>query len=74
MHKILLAIDPDAGADAAADAGTAVEDAATDGGADTGGDAGSAERYYAPGVGLVYEQITAEESQQTLKLVSYQLK
>jgi len=39
-----------------------------------GGDAGSAERYYAPGMGLVYEQITAEESQQTLKLVSYQLK
>jgi hypothetical protein len=39
-----------------------------------GGDAGSADRYYAPGVGLVYEQITAEESQQTLKLVSYQLK
>ncbi len=39
-----------------------------------GGDAGTAERYYAPGVGLVYERITAEDGQQTLKLVSYQLK
>ncbi|HAT71453.1 MAG TPA: hypothetical protein DCS63_01380 [Elusimicrobia bacterium] len=39
-----------------------------------GGDAGAAERYYAPGVGLVYEQVTAEDSQQTIKLVSYQLR
>ena len=39
-----------------------------------GGDAGSAERYYAPGVGLVYEQINAEDSQQTIKLTSYQLR
>ncbi|MCM2268005.1 MAG: hypothetical protein NDI60_09575 [Elusimicrobiales bacterium] len=39
-----------------------------------GGDAGSAERYYAPGVGLVYEQIAAEDSQQTIKLTAYQLK
>jgi hypothetical protein len=40
----------------------------------SGGDAGSAERYYAPGVGLVYEQIISEEKQETLKLTSYQLK
>ncbi|HCC48948.1 MAG TPA: hypothetical protein DEQ38_12650 [Elusimicrobia bacterium] len=40
----------------------------------SGGDAGSAERYYAPGVGLVYEQINSEDRQETVKLVSYQLK
>lgn len=40
----------------------------------SGGDAGSAERYYAPGVGLVYEKINSEDRQETLKLVSYQLK
>ncbi len=39
-----------------------------------GGDAGSAERYYAPGVGLVYEQIIAEDRQETIKLTSYRLK
>lgn len=40
----------------------------------SGGDAGSAERYYAPGVGLVYEKINSEDRQETIKLVSYQLK
>lgn len=40
----------------------------------SGGDAGSAERYYAPGVGLVYERVISEDRQETLKLVSYQLK
>jgi len=40
----------------------------------SGGDAGSAERYYAPGVGLVYERINSEDRQETLKLTSYQLK
>ena len=39
-----------------------------------GGDAGSAERDYAPGVGLVYEQVNAEDHQETIKLTSYQLK
>lgn len=40
----------------------------------SGGDAGSAERYYAPGVGLVYERVISEDRQETLKLTSYQLK
>ncbi len=40
----------------------------------SGGDAGSAERYYAPGIGLVYERIIAEDRQETLKLVSFELK
>jgi len=40
----------------------------------SGGDAGSAERYYAPGVGLVYEKINSEDRQETLRLTSYQLK
>jgi len=39
-----------------------------------GGDAGSAERYYAPGVGLVYEQLISEDRQETIKLTGYQLK
>ena len=39
-----------------------------------GGDAGSAERYYAPGIGLVYERVISEDRQETLKLTSYQLK
>ena len=38
------------------------------------GDAGAAVRYYAPGVGLVYEQINSEEKQETISLTSYQLK
>lgn len=37
------------------------------------GDAGISKRYYAPGIGLVYEQIMAEDSEHTLKLVSYQI-
>lgn len=36
-----------------------------------GGEAGVAERYYAPGVGLVYETRRGEDFQETLKLVSY---
>lgn len=40
----------------------------------SGGDAGSALRYYAPGIGLVYERIISEDRQETLKLTSYQLK
>lgn len=40
----------------------------------SGGDAGSAERYYAPGVGLVYERINSEDRQETVQLISYQLK
>ena len=39
-----------------------------------GGEAGTAERYYAPGVGLVYEQIISEDRQDTIKLTAYQLK
>ncbi|OGR65037.1 MAG: hypothetical protein A2X31_07730 [Elusimicrobia bacterium GWB2_63_22] len=39
-----------------------------------GGEAGSAERYYAPGVGLVYEQLISEDRQDTIKLTAYQLK
>ena len=39
-----------------------------------GGDAGTAERYYAPGVGLLFEQILAEDKQETIKLISYQFK
>lgn len=39
-----------------------------------GGDAGTSERFYAPGIGLVYESVTAEDVQETIKLVSYQLK
>jgi hypothetical protein len=39
-----------------------------------GGDAGAAERYYAPGIGLVSEQINAEDGQHSIRLVSYQLK
>ena len=38
------------------------------------GDAGAAVRYYAPGVGLVYEQINSEEKQETISLTSYELK
>ena len=36
-----------------------------------GGDAGSAERIYAPGIGLVSETITAEDKQESLKLISF---
>lgn len=39
-----------------------------------GGESGAAERYYAPGVGLVYEQVVSEDRQDTIKLTSYQLK
>lgn len=39
-----------------------------------GGDSGAAERYYAPGVGLVYERVISEDRQDTIKLVSWQLK
>ncbi|MHB0996733.1 MAG: hypothetical protein ACYC2I_10225 [Elusimicrobiales bacterium] len=39
-----------------------------------GGEAGAAERYYAPGVGLVHEQVISEDRQDMIKLVSYQLK
>ena len=39
-----------------------------------GGEAGAAERYYAPGVGLVYEQIISEDRQETIRLTSYQTK
>lgn len=39
-----------------------------------GGEAGAAERYYAPGVGLVYEQLVSEDRQETIKLSSYRLK
>ena len=39
-----------------------------------GGDSGAAERYYAPGVGLVYEQVISEDRQDTIKLTAYQLK
>ncbi|OGR41848.1 MAG: hypothetical protein A2X35_11085 [Elusimicrobia bacterium GWA2_61_42] len=39
-----------------------------------GGDSGAAERYYAPGVGLVYEQIISEDRQEAIRLTSYQLK
>ena len=39
-----------------------------------GGEAGSAERDYAPGVGLVFEQIISEDRQDTIKLTSFQLK
>ena len=39
-----------------------------------GGDTGTAERYYAPGVGLLFEQILAEDKQETIKLTSYQFK
>jgi hypothetical protein len=39
-----------------------------------GGEAGTAERYYAPGVGLVYEQVISEDRQDTIKLTAYQLK
>lgn len=39
-----------------------------------GGDAGMSERFYAPGIGLVYESVTAEDVQETIKLVSYRLK
>lgn len=39
----------------------------------SGGDAGTAERYYAPGVGLVYERVTSEERQDTLRLLSSEL-
>jgi hypothetical protein len=40
----------------------------------SGGDAGSAERYYAPGIGLVYEKINSEDRQEIIQLASYQLK
>ncbi|MFH1620143.1 MAG: hypothetical protein ABIG11_09625 [bacterium] len=36
-----------------------------------GGDAGSSVRYYAPGVGLVYEEISGESGHDTVKLISY---
>jgi len=36
-----------------------------------GGDAGSAERYYAPGIGLVMENVNAEDKQESIKLVSF---
>lgn len=36
-----------------------------------GGDAGISERYYAPGIGLVYENVAGEAARETLKLVSY---
>lgn len=36
-----------------------------------GGDAGLSERYYAPGIGLVYENVSGEAVQETLRLVSY---
>ncbi|OIO01778.1 MAG: hypothetical protein COX65_05195 [Elusimicrobia bacterium CG_4_10_14_0_2_um_filter_56_8] len=39
-----------------------------------GGDSGAGERYYAPGIGLVYEQIISEDRQETLKLTSFQIK
>lgn len=39
-----------------------------------GGESGAAERYYAPGVGLVYERVISEDRQDTIKLTSYQLK
>lgn len=35
-----------------------------------GGDQGTAVRYYAPGVGLVYEEVRAEDVQSQLRLVS----
>jgi hypothetical protein len=38
-----------------------------------GGDAGSAERYYAPGIGLVYEEVRGEDVQETIKLISWQI-
>jgi hypothetical protein len=40
----------------------------------SGGDAGSAVRYYAPGIGLIYEKIISEERQEVITLTSYQLK
>ncbi len=39
-----------------------------------GGDAGVSERYYAPGIGLVYENVAGEAVQKTLKLVSYSIR
>lgn len=39
-----------------------------------GGDAGIAERYYAQNVGMVLENISAEDKQETLKLVSFKKK
>lgn len=38
-----------------------------------GGDDAGAERYYAPGVGLVYEQLRAAGRTDTVKLVSFEL-
>jgi len=37
-----------------------------------GGDAGKGERYYAPGIGLVYEQVRTGAGQAAVKLLSYQ--
>ena len=39
-----------------------------------GGDLGTATRYYAPGVGLVYEEILAEDKHDVLKLVAVRRK
>lgn len=37
------------------------------------GDAGSAVRYYAPGIGLVYEEVKGEDVQETIKLLNWQI-